>query len=201
MWVSHCWGVNTLYELLARVYIMGMSCYRLLIFRYLLLVAIGAYIYLFNWNIRKTIFVIAFAFSIIYIYAVTILCIDPIIINKAWAGTSYAVTPYIAPIIFCCISTLADFRFKLLELIGKSSYNIFLTQMVYFSTAKAIVDNFVPLFYVGVIISNIICVTIGLLFYVVESRVTNNISNWLVLKLDLFIEKLKGKFVAIVIDS
>lgn len=69
-----------------------------------------------------------------------------------------------------------DIKFLPLEVVGKASYNIFLTQMVYFWKVYEKVKNIVENTYLNAFISIIICVVVGILFYELEYRVTKKIT-------------------------
>lgn len=189
-WLS--WGgVNLLYELLAKAYAMGNSCYRLLIFRYLLLIAMGVYVNVFGFNIKRSIEISALFLSTVYIYIVSILQVDPIVINKVWAGTSYAVAPYLVPIISLFIIKGSGFKLSILEMIGKASYDIFLVQMVYFVTGVSFINRVLSNLYIRNTINIVICVIGGLMFYCVDSKLTGKITRNLVPKIDGFIDKIR----------
>lgn len=63
----------------------------------------------------------------------------------------------------------------LLEEIGKASYDIFLTQMVYYATLGGLVHRLVGSFAVQVIINIVICVAMGFVFNRIEAPITEYI--------------------------
>ena len=69
---------------------------------------------------------------------------------------------------------------KVLETIGKASFNIFLTQMVYFSYAENLIEKFFSNNILLINVTNItICLLTGLTFYYFEKRITKMLVSFL----------------------
>lgn len=82
---------------------------------------------------------------------------------------------YIAPIFMLIIYRFGTFSFKPLELVGKASFNFFLTQMVYYASVSESIKKYSNSIFVHVGINVVICVSVGILFYYIESSITNRI--------------------------
>lgn len=163
--------LNALYELIQCAYNMNYGCYRLLIFRYLLLIAVGCYISYekIKWNIPLMIasFVIGVLFILNYSYREY----EPRVVTH-WTKTSFVACLYVIPIAIIMIRKFSKVRFIPLEFMGKASYNIFLTQMVWykfgFKIMKAQVTDRLTLLIADIAI----CVIVGIVFYYLENPVT-----------------------------
>ena len=167
-----CGFINFAYEILKRSYRMNEDCYRLLLFRYTLLIAYGCYLAIGTYRRHKVLSLLSFGIGIIYIIGFQYIGLTPIITNY-WTDTSMWSCLFIIPISSPLILNKAKNRF--LEILGKASFNIFLVQMVYYNGAKLIYK------YVGnralqLVINIIICVSVGLAFYYVETPLTKRIS-------------------------
>lgn len=167
--------LNALYELLQRLYYVSSTQYRLLLFRYLLLIAFGCYLYLKKGKIKKSIGIVSALIGIFFIGIYSYCHYTPHIIIY-WTGTCFLAALYIMPIIglVLCSSRISKIKCPPLELLGKASYHIFLSQMFFYQfilyplqTRFASVSPIILLFVIIVI-----CVSCGILFYGLESRMT-----------------------------
>lgn len=163
-----CGIINFLYEILKSAYGMTEGCYRLLVFRYTLLIAYGCYVAMGNYIRHKKLSVFAFLIGIVYISACRYFDIVPPITNY-WTGTSFWACLFIIPLSKPIILNNCSNRF--VETLGRASYHIFLTQMVYYS----LVYDLVPYRWVQLIISIVACIVGGLVFYYIETPVTKKI--------------------------
>lgn len=181
-----CFFMNGMYELLGRAYGLNEECYRLLSFRYISLIAFGSLLGKFATEgapkiPRLKLFTLALLSSVcgaIFITLVERKIYRPRIILY-WTNTSFLATLYILPIFAFALARLKDKSFPPLERLGKASFNIYLTQMVYFCYADEKVAKLLPKLSsatadkVAQNIANIlICATVGLIFFAVESRAT-----------------------------
>lgn len=173
-----CGVANAFYELLKFSYSMNESCYRLLVFRYILLISVGCYIanYAGEKQCHKNIKVFSLfscALGLTFIVANCYLGYQPKIITY-WTRTSFLASLYIIPIATILIMKLGAFKFFPLEIIGKASYNIFLVQMVWYRFVSGKIETRVtrP---VHLAINLIACVGAGLVFYSIESRITKKV--------------------------
>lgn len=167
--------LNALFELLQRLYYVSSGHYRLLLFRYLLLIAFGCYLYLKKGKIRKPIGIVSALTGIFFIGIYTYCHYTPYIIIY-WTGTSFLAALYIMPVIglLLCSAKISAIKCPPIELLGKASYHIFLSQMFFyqfvmyplqarFADAPAISLLFITI---------VACISGGVLFYGIETRIT-----------------------------
>lgn len=131
-----CAFINAAFEVLKSAYAMNEECYRLLLFRYTLLIAFGCYLAIGNSKInKKTSFVMVVA-GITYIIVFCYLGFTPPVTNY-WTGTCIWACLPIMPI---SIPLLKSEKLKnsAVEFLGKASYDIFLVQMVYYNGADIV---------------------------------------------------------------
>lgn len=69
-----------------------------------------------------------------------------------------------------------NIKFAPLEIIGKASYNIFLTQMVYYCYLYGKIKETFGNIYLNAVASIAICVIIGIVFYEIENRITKKVT-------------------------
>ncbi|MBQ6560409.1 MAG: acyltransferase family protein [Erysipelotrichaceae bacterium] len=174
-----CGIANIVFEIAKAIYEMPTSEYRFLVLRYILLIATGCYLAIGKQRIRRPILYISMLIGIFWQYAVYYLNYKPVIINETWATTSCISALYIIPICVSVFSSkkMMDIRFGLLELIGRASFNIFLTQMVYFVGAKVIYKA-IQNIWISNLVNILICCVVGIVFYMIESRITKGLLHY-----------------------
>lgn len=169
-----CFAINALYELFQRVIGMNGDIYRLLIFRYVFVIAAGCYLaskeYKPNFKIEIPICIIGIA----YIIGINYLGYTPRIIIY-WTNTSFIACLYIIPIIYLLINKIKEYHFAPLEYIGKASYNIFLTQMLWYSFGSWFVEKYITNRAILLVIYLIICIGSGVVFYLIETPITKKL--------------------------
>lgn len=172
-----CFLANGLFELLKIAYGMNDYEYRLLVFRYVFIIAAGCYIALGNWQkiskgkqivLSVICVVIGVGFSYLFSYTNYV----PKVITY-WKTTSFLACLYLVPI-FCVLLTKVRLGFKPLELIGKAAFNIMLVQKIYFIFLQKTYE-IIPNVGVHLFISILNCVTVGVIFYIFESKLTKYI--------------------------
>ena len=166
-----CFGMNAIYDILANIYSMNEGCYRLLVFRYILVIAVGCYIAIGKESIRKRTIVICFILGVTFIVATCYGGYNPLVI-KYWPKTSFIACLYIIPIIWYCINHGGGLKFSPLELLGKASYNIFLVQMVWYFLTPSIISNYIKNTEIELLINIIVCVVCGVIFFAIETPIT-----------------------------
>lgn len=147
--------------------------YRLLIFRYNAFIVTGIALYYYREKIfeRRSLVFISTILGAIYISMCNYCGYGPLIFSK-WTVTSL-------PTVFWAFGLVVlGFKYlefkntsciaKLFSTIGKASYHIFLTQMVYFNFLGGLSNR------IGVEANVLICVIIGLIFYCFETFVLSN---------------------------
>ena len=167
-----CGFINFAYEILKCSYGMNEECYRLLLFRYTLLIAYGCYLALGTYKRYRLISVGCFVIGIAYIFCFKYMGLTPVITNY-WTGTSMWACLYIIPLSSPLILNTAKNKF--LETLGKASYDIFLVQMVYYNGA-GIIYKYVGNRLLQIIINIIVCVSVGLVFHYVETPLTKRVN-------------------------
>lgn len=157
---------NALFELLKWAYLMNEETYRLLLFRYLLLIAVGCYIASDNFKMVNKASIIVTIIGVFYIYCYSYLQYTFPIITY-WTGTSFIACFYIIPLSMFGIDKLKNIRFKPVEIIGKASYHIFLVQMVWYYLAHERIASWN--IYWALVINLVICIGVGITFYLIET--------------------------------
>ena len=150
--------------------------YRLLVFRYVLLIAVGCYLACEEYSMNTLRSVIIFLIGLVYLIVICYGNYNPVIVNK-WSRTSFISCFYIIPIAELLIAKLCKISFKPLEYLGKASYNIFLTQMVWYSFGMGFISKIVANRVVQLLINIAICITVGLVFYMLENPITKKINS------------------------
>lgn len=167
--------LNAFYELLQKSYYVSDKQYRLLLFRYLLLIVFGCYLHLKKGKIRKPIGIVSALTGIFFIWMYMYRHYTPHLVIY-WSGTSFVGALYIMPVIGLLLSSAKLNRIKCppIELLGKASYHIFLFQMFFYQFVSyplqvrfADAPTAIMLF-----VSIAVCVSGGLLFWVIETRMS-----------------------------
>lgn len=184
-----CGCVNALYELLQHAYKMNVECYRLLVFRYILVIAVGCYIALNSFDFNKIFVIIAFVVGAAFIFIICYTGYKTRIMHAYWARTSFIASLYIIPIASILIEKLAWLKIPVVDIVGKASYNIFLVQLVWYrfisGALKVYLDSWLHL-----LINVIACVCIGIIFYYIETPITK----FIIRKCDSVIPRISKKF-------
>lgn len=169
-----CFVINFIFELLQRAYGMTDGLYRLLVFRYIFVIACGCYLASEQFEMKKWMSALSIGIGAGFIVLCCYLEYTPKIIVY-WTRTSFVACLYIIPIIAVLIRRFGRIRFKPLEVCGKASFNVFLFQMLYYSFIEYKIDiltgGILHLF-----INLAICTIGGVLFYYIEKPITNKIS-------------------------
>ncbi len=163
---------NGFYELIRRVYEINDGLYRMSIFRYTFLIAVGAFLYLYQKEIKKRYLLISFVLGICYILVVSYLGYETKYINNLWRETAFPVAFYALPVFYLLVHRFKNIRVGLIAFIGKASYSIFLTQMVFFCYSDFYLKWFPKSPWLQAISIVLVCVAVGCAFYVVTSFLT-----------------------------
>lgn len=151
------------------------TTYRLLIFRHILTICFGIYLYLGLYKKNKPLIFLSMAIGFIYIVAHSYYQWTPVIFNPGWADVNFVVCLFFMPIIAFIIQK-EKITCKPIELIGRASYHIYLTQMIYYNFAeKEIVMSLLHNQYIWVGFSLLICVFFGLCFYQTEKKIRSKL--------------------------
>ena len=166
--------INVIYEIVKLALWMSESEYRLLIFRYIFIIAFGCYACISKKKedeklcngLIEGIFALGVFFVILFSYT----SYEPKLFTF-WSTTSAPATLYIAPIMFLLVKKV-KIQFAPLELIGKASFDVFLVQMVYY----VLYDSFIADKLKGLsdalnfVITVIVCVILGILLWLAENK-------------------------------
>ncbi len=170
-----CGGVNVVYELMSNFEWFEKSTYRLLVFRFILVIAYGCYVAFYEeakmkigWAIASFILGVAYLCSLMYgEYKIEIF--------PYWKHVNMLACLYIIPIMGILIRKGRG-RFFVLEILGKASFNIFLFQKIYYhSFAKRYVYHYVDGFYQRLAANIILCCIVGVIFYYIECPITTKL--------------------------
>lgn len=168
-----CVAANFLFEVIKSNLYISEGVYRLLVFRYITVIAFGCYFAIAKTKLGIGIGCTMMIIGIVYIIVTQYLAFPPVIM-KYWTGTSMLASIYIIPIASMLLKC-EKLRFSPIELIGKASYNIFLVQMAYYGIFAdwlyAVIENK----FLQFVISLLICVLLGVVFYLVETPLTKRI--------------------------
>lgn len=166
--------MNLVYEFVQRTYNMDGEFYRLLIFRYMLHIAFGAYVCLEKKKLNAIPLLVSFLIGAGYMFVVSYTGYQPKIL-RYWTTTSFVTAFYCFPGIYLLVRFCKNARFLPLEWIGRASYHIFLVQALYYGFAYDFVNSFVSGKTAMFFTTLGICLVIGLVFYLVEDSVTKRI--------------------------
>lgn len=173
--------INALCELLAKyLFINNAYLYSAYIFRYLFLIFLGFYLFEVIINNKKLNKYIYFGFIISFIYL--LLCSNenfyiPFFIST-WKRQLFISAFYPIVLVYLFFMFIPE-KFDFLIPIGKASYHIFLTQMVFFIVdpvriiLKAIGIPFIIIYPISIISNILICIFVGILFYKIENKLIN----------------------------
>ena len=171
-----------LMEVLKVVYQMGENTYCLLLFRYTFIIAVGVYLGSSKYKERRWVSVVAFLAGIAFIVGTQYMGYSVPYIGM-WVRTSLFGCLFIAPLVGYGIRKMADVKFPPLETLGKASYNIFLVQKIYYANAGKFYD-LIPGEHYDLLGTMIICVVVGLIFYLVETPITKWINKHVMAAMD-----------------
>lgn len=171
--VVFCGAANLVYEFLNRLYGMSESLYRMLVFRYTLLIAYGCYLAVGKRKEKKWVSVLSFAIGTTFIIVTQYAGYKPIIFTF-WTKTCCIAVLYIISLIGAAVRSewLQTFRFPPMEFLGKATYHIYLFQMVYYGLAAQRVYAVLPSTAAELAFSILFCLVGGVLFYLVETRIS-----------------------------
>ncbi len=170
--VVYCFWANGIYEVLKTAYGMGETEYRLLVFRYLFVIAAGCYIAIGRLPAKKTVVIwsalcVLIGGGFVFLFSYTSYMSK---IITYWRESSFVVCLFIIPILSLGLKKV-HWSFVPLEVLGKASFNIFLVQMIYYNFAERIYA-LISVRGMQLFINVAFCVSVGVLFYYVEQPLT-----------------------------
>ena len=169
-----CFAGNLLYEVLKSAYFMNEECYRLLVFRYIYVIAAGCLL------AKKPSAMVSYKKSIlriatglIYIFIVMYTEYAPFLFTY-WKGRTLLGAMFVIPIVSYMVNQNKVY-ISIINILGKASYNILFVQMVYYLTLGNKLDNVLPNRWISLLIAIISCCIFGVLFYQIETPVTKKL--------------------------
>lgn len=171
--------MNILYEYSMHTVDIEGSIFRLLFFRYLFLVGFGMYFY-FHRRIHPLILLVLFISGFLYTSAVDYTDFRWAL-NDFWRNSCvYAIGYFIVLIVLAFYlfegKELPNYLHKVISLIGKSSFHIFLVQMLYYRIEydNAYNDHSTPS---HLLINLAICISLGCLWYLIEKALRKSLTH------------------------
>lgn len=165
-----CFIINILYEIFKTLIQMDSDIYRVISIRYVFIVAFGCFLfYKKEFKIyEKIILIILGLAGAVYIYLFDYAGFTPVFVNQ-WTDTSCFAVLYALPI-FALLFSFRKIHSKVFQLIGNSSYGIYLMQMVFYYGPHKILYQHIKGIYFLLPLFIIICCLLGIVYY--------NIANW-----------------------
>ena len=173
-----CWIGTFIYELLQKAYGMNVECYTFIVLRYAFHIAFGCYLALYSLDslpkpLRIGMGVFGFCWLIILCYT----SYKPMVFQPYWKNTAFFPAMFIIPIVGWLIEK-TQLKCKPLELLGKASFNIYLTQKIFYYGMETLFDGHFPFIYstwVQCLVNLVLCFAIGILFYYIETPLTKTL--------------------------
>lgn len=178
-----CGFINFIYEIFKSVYGMNEECYRFLLFRYTLVIAFGCYLAIGNFKKHIKLSVLSMLIGIIYIVLFRYLGLKPLITNY-WTKTCFWACLYMIPLSGYIINS--KIKNRIIELLGRASYNIFLVQMIYYNSAAWVLYSIVDNRILQLLLNIIVCIFAGIIFYYIEIPITKCLIN----RINIVVEKM-----------
>lgn len=173
---------NIIFEILKSAYSMNEAEYRFLFFRYLFVAAAGCYAALCEKDKRidlkgSILDLLELFIGIFFIYLFSYTGYEPKILCY-WKGTGFATCLFIVPILRFLLKICKNkIRFYPLEVVGKASFDIFLVQMIFYCIYSSSLENLVDNYMLYLLFTILLCVVLGIIFYIVEDFLTKRIIN------------------------
>lgn len=172
-----CLILNCVYEVIKTCYELNEDTYRLLLFRYIMLISYGAFLYRNRDKQMRLIIYVPFCIiGICYIVANQYFRWELAFVPY-WGGTCFVAGMFLLPLAYMLLSIKMSSH--VLETVGKASFNIYLTQMVFFYFYYSIDISALGIYIKNDFIRFLICLAInilvGTLFYIIERPVTSNL--------------------------
>ena len=171
-----CFSLNLLYEAIKTLINLNPELYRLLAFRYLFAVAFGCYLFVKQSEGKKEnriwYFVLG-VFGALYIFLFNYTKAEPIITNQRVTTSVFAVM-FIVPLMMY-LTRSNKINNRIIEALGKASFDICLVQMIFHWYISDFVDSFIPGKGLQLLFNIILCSTIGVIYYKIENPITQRI--------------------------
>lgn len=176
-----CFAINSVYEIIVYQVNMNTSLYRLLIFGYTFLIALGIYFYMAQ-N-RKRDDITAFLFLLVGLSFITVNAyIRPFALFQEWKRTSMLCVPFAYGALYLLKKYFGEIPYNKVSIVGRASLHIYLTQMVFFGFGAGGMLRKVFQFMPNIlnrlcssVVAISICVPVGMAFFFVESKIKSRL--------------------------
>ncbi len=179
-----CFILNLIYEILQPAWNVTDEVYRLVGLRYIFAIAFGCFLFFYKKEIKKRWLCLSLVLGFTYILATMYFGYQPEIMIY-WTGRTMIAVFWIIPVCYLLFWKLGNIRCRILEKLGKASYHIFLTQMVFYNFCSGLMQQLIPNKLAALLCCIIICLGIGMIFYYIETP----INNLLVTRLNMFLKR------------
>lgn len=163
-----CLIANIVYEIFHVAYNIPVESYRLLMFRYIFVLAAGCYISM-GHKTTALIPIAMFCCGVLFLFAYQYMGYSPLYVIH-WTGTSFIASMYVIPIVWFLLKR-CKLHFAPVEFLGKASYHIFVMQMLYYYTVAPLVYQHVSGGEAKLLVCMICCIGLGILLYFIETPV------------------------------
>lgn len=173
--------LNFLWEIMSSSYDLDVAIYRNILFRYLLLIALGVYIGK-NSDVKidKKILAVSITLGVLYIIIPIYWNYEyRIFIYEGWRETSMLFALYVFPLTYLVLQYFKDYTSRsiigsMIAVIGQASYHIMYTQMIYYIFRPGFdkwIFDISALGIIGELVINIfVTVVSGVVFWYLDNR-------------------------------
>lgn len=162
--------LNLLFEVFVSATDMDPVTYRLASMRYLGFVAVGLYYGRFKCSVKKKSLVLGAVIGGI------IVCFlnyhEPLLLFKQWRSTSLPIMLFAFVLVYVVIENWR-LRSRFIEIVARSTFHIFLVQMIYYRFYYQYVANLIEPAAIRIIINLVICISLGVAFWGLDKRITD----------------------------
>lgn len=164
-----CIFTNAAYDFLRIIYHIRGDSYRILVFRFIMVIAFGCLLSLNqDKKIKKRVFILLESIGIFFIVLIQymgFLSVEYLV--------SFVCAFFVLPWVYILLRK--ELKSKLLMLIGRASYNIYLLQMLYYWKVNAYVGKYIQNMWLWFFSGVVICCVSGILYWMADKRVTPRI--------------------------
>lgn len=171
-----CLSADILYACMKWAYGMNYDCWRNLVFRYIFIISAGVFAYYCNLRKRDSVLMMLIGLGYIFLLHFGLIKREVIMQWFDWPTTSCLADMWIVPLLVWTVNNL-KLRFIPLEILGRSSYEIFLMQMVFYTAYNDIVGDKVQGRLAHIVLNIVICCSLGLIFHLVNTKITKTVIN------------------------
>lgn len=162
--------LNLLFEIFVSLMDMDPVTYRLASMRYLGFVAVGLYYGRFKCSVKKKNLVLGAVIGGFIVYFLNYH--EPLFLFKQWRSTSLPVILFAFVFVYIIIEDW-HFKSRFIEIIARSTFHIFLVQMIYYRFYYQYVANLIKPAAIRIIINLLICIPAGMVFWSLDKQITN----------------------------